>query len=307
MQQEQLRHQYLDALGISSWLPRTPLPAAQPSPDWVYDFQYPAPEIPFDAGMASTDAVANARQTISRPTPKAPVSAQAQKQGVNQARAALGLGELTTAVPPDSKITVSDTATVKTTSPPDAISDTLSSAASDAPPNIAPADASNSEVAPPRFKLAFQRIGPILVVDSLPLQGNQFGAHYQALATAIVRSLNVDTASQEPFLLPWPMFASKTLDQGRQQAVITVQHKLQKELANTEVQAVLLFGEAAAQMVLDRQESLDTLAGVLFSVANGAKALATSSLTEAMQLPGIKPQMWQQLQPLLTHLNAQSI
>lgn len=40
MDSEQRRHDYLQAMGISSWLPRTALPAAKASPDWVNTFLY---------------------------------------------------------------------------------------------------------------------------------------------------------------------------------------------------------------------------------------------------------------------------
>ena len=35
--EQQLRHQYLDAMGITSWLPREQLPGALPTPDWVWN------------------------------------------------------------------------------------------------------------------------------------------------------------------------------------------------------------------------------------------------------------------------------
>ncbi|MCJ8298861.1 MAG: hypothetical protein MJK13_08005, partial [Pseudomonadales bacterium] len=37
---QQLRHQYLETLGISSWLPRATLPGAGNSAQWVSEFVY---------------------------------------------------------------------------------------------------------------------------------------------------------------------------------------------------------------------------------------------------------------------------
>ncbi|MCP4595635.1 hypothetical protein [Neptuniibacter sp.] len=296
--QELLRHQYLDALGISSWLPCAQLPGAQASPEWVNDFQYPAPEIPFETDRnAQTGSVNSARAALGQP--RAPLSqkssVESAQQGVSQARAALGL-LADSEVAPEAKPVTSSVASTDQKS---------ALASSENEQEVAGSDLSSSEAVdstPPTFKLAFQRIGSILVVDSLPLQGSSFATNYQQLAHAISSSLGVQGEVVEPFMLPWPMFASKTLDQGRDQATIAVQHKLSKELQTADIKAVLLFGEAAAQMVMERDEALEQLSGVLFTVKYGVKAIASYSLTEAMQLPGIKRQIWQDLQPLLQYL-----
>ncbi|WP_286236792.1 hypothetical protein [Neptuniibacter halophilus] len=281
LQQEQLRHQYLEAMGISSWLPCAPLPGAAPSADWLNDFQYPAPEIPF-----ASDRSATARSQLGlnsqNPAPLSPVAKTPPAppgEGMSAARAALGLSSVPGETDPEP---AAEEATVETEGPRE----------------------TGAEVQPPRFKLAFQRIADLLVVDSLPPQGGAFAEHYQHLATAIVAALGSRGEIAQPFMLPWPMFASKTLDQGPQQARIAVQHKLSKELQSGDIRAVLLFGEAAAQMVLERSEELAELKGISFTLRSDVKVIASHSLTEAMQLPGIKKQIWLDLQPLLKQLNA---
>lgn len=275
MQQEQLRHQYLDAMGISSWLPCSSLPGAKESSEWVNDFQYPAPEIPFESDRAET-ARGNLQQSREALTPSSSLSpkasasiaalSQAIEQPVTKSRAA--------DASPAELVSVEEAETkVKEQSP------------------------------PPNFKLAFTRIGSTLVVDSLPPQGGNFSANYQYLSQAIVNSIGLGGEPTEPFMLPWPIFASKTLDQSREQAVIAVQHKLNKELQKAPLKAVLLFGEAAAQMVLDRAETIEQLGGVVMTLSGGVKVTATLSLTEAMQLPGAKKQIWQDLQGLISQLN----
>lgn len=281
LEQEQLRHQYLEAIGVSSWLPCAALPGAAESPDWVNDFQYPAPEIPFQ-----TDRALNARAQLGSvkgglSPEKAATDSAAQKQGMSAARAALGLSEPSV---PEEPAGVADDSAVESVVAPESVSQ------------------SQSIEETPVFKLAFQRIGEVLVVDSLPPQGGAFGDNYQRLAQAIVTSIGLSGEVSQPFMLPWPMFASKTLDQSRTQAMIAVQHKLNKELEGAGIKAVLLFGEVAAQMVMNRDEGLDELHGVVLTVTSGAKSVATHSLTEAMQIPGVKKQIWSDLQPLMASL-----
>jgi len=270
MEQEQLRHQYLDAMGISSWLPCAPLSGAKPSPNWVDDFQYPAPDIPFHS--ANSSAVQGSTQSAPVAKKSSPESMQ---QGMSEARAALGLS-------------IESPATETVEAEALQVDAEASSIESDA----------KSDIPDPVFKLVFQRIGSVLIVDSLPPQGGNFADNYQQLAAAIVASLGQSGPSGPAFMLPWPMFASKTLDQGYKQALSAVQHKLAKELQEASIKTVLLFGEAAVQMVMDRQETLEQLKGISFTVKTGVKAVASYSLTEAMQLPGIKRQIWLDIRSL---------
>lgn len=288
MIEEQQRHQYLDALGISSWLPRDVLPGAAPSADWIWDFSYPAPDIPFakkgtpgtpaaEANAALSVDPAAARASLTRSFGSAPKpevkEALWKKDAPSQTQKSAAKPVLE---PVTDETAHSDTNTQKPTKP------------------------------QPRFKLALARYGRVLVVDSLPPQSLQdYSKQHDTLAAAIVRSISgAQVALQEkPSLLPWPAFASPTLPQGYDDALQTVQHKLDLLLEKGGVEAVLLLGESAAQMVLDREEELSQLSGILFSLRADTKVLATHSLTEAMQVPGIKAEMWQQLQPLVKHLN----
>jgi hypothetical protein len=273
MDQEQLRHQYLEAMGISSWLPCAKLPGAMESPEWVNDFQYPAPEIPFESDR-SQQARANLNQSNTE-------FKKASAEQASQSIAALN------------KVITSDEP-IAPSNPQPVVEPVAEVPESETQPReFAP---------PPNFKIAFQKIGSALVIDSLPPQGGNFSANYQKLSNAIVNSLGISGELSEPFMLPWPIFASKTLDQSREQAVIAVQHKLSKELHKGDLKMVILFGESAAQMVLDRQESLEEVSGILMTLSGGVKTIASASLTEAMQLPGVKKQIWKDLQPMLKHL-----
>jgi len=287
MIEQQQRHQYLEALGITSWLPQQPLPGAAPSEDWVWDFRYPAPDIPFsdgdydDTGDNSDALLQPGADPRQRPRPK---KMQSSPQSRDAARAMLAqtLGADLEAKP---KPAVAQPQPVSEVEP-------------------EPAKTAADQKRPdPKFKLAFVQAGPLLLVDSLPTQGQEgFTEHHNNLAQAISAAVTgVPTPLAAPSLLPWPMFVSKTIDQGYDQAMIAIRHKLKRSLV-AEVKAVLLFGEAAAQMVLEREEELDELCGALFSYRPGIKALATRSLTEAMHVPGVKRDIWVDLQPLLKFL-----
>ncbi len=60
-------------------------------------------------------------------------------------------------------------------------------------------------------------------------------------------------------------------------------------------------------MVLERGEPLDQLRGMLFSLRSDVKTLASASLTEMMMLPGCKREVWNDLQPLLDHLQQATV
>lgn len=288
MIEEQQRHQYLDALGISSWLPRDVLPGAAPSADWIWDFSYPAPDIPF----------------AEKGTPGTPVAAVNAALNVDPAAARASLTRSFGSAPkPEVKEALWKKDTPAKPQKP-VITPVLEPVADDTGHN------DTAEQRPskpqPRFKLALARYGHVLVVDSLPPQSLQdYSKQHDALAAAIVRSVSGTqvTLQGKPSLLPWPAFASPTLPQGYDDALQTVQHKLDLLLEKDGIEAVLLLGESAAQMVLDRDEELSQLSGILFSLRADTKVLATHSLTEAMQVPGIKADMWQQLQPLVKHLH----
>ena len=328
---QQQRHQYLDTMGIASWLPRRQLAAARPTPDWVWEYCW------VEEGKAASSAqTKQSSQPVASP---ADVAAAAK-----QARAALSasFGDSEPAAKPQAQAPGSDQAAVQpaqasvarnaavrqmqnpqpTPSQPDKSQSNLPQQSpsgntqpgsperltphQDIPIEIElPDTVASTEQAP--FKLAFMNYGDCLVVDSLPPQSRQAGtqadAHHQILLDKILRSIRLQGGSCTGYYtLPWPMFASKSLDQGAEQAQLTVQHKLNKALQKQPVKTVLLLGEAASQMVLERREPLDQLRGMLFSLRSDVKTLATASLTEMMTLPGCKRDVWRDLQPLLDHL-----
>lgn len=308
--EQQLRHQYLDAMGIVSWLPREQLPGALPTPDWVWEFC----SLPEDL-QPQTAQPSPATAGTSAAAPK-PQNSQQNQQAAQQARAALAasLGdkpaEKAAPVPkvqqPDSAEQAVQQVVDKTAVAP-AAAPSLNKAFDAS--NIAAPEAStetdaDSDVQAP-FKLAFVAFGDCLVIDTLPPQSRQgLSTQHQSLLDKILRSVGLQGGQGEVFLLPWPMFASKTLDQGATQARKAVMHKLNKSLAGQPVNQVILFGEAAAQMIIQRSEPLDQLRGILFSLRSDVKVLASASLSEMMTVPGCKKDVWRDLQPLIQHVQS---
>lgn len=322
--EQSLRNQYLETMGIVSWLPRRQLPGARPTPDWVWEYCWSENET---AG-ASGDAQGTAAKPILKPADRA----IAAKQARAELSASFG-AQPKAATVSDASVTAAAAASPQSQSQPEPVrpnqpavspalrpESVLTECVSDditpsLPVNIDLPDASAQTEQKP-FKLAFMIYQDCLVIDSLPpvsvsaraqQNSGQADAHHQILLDKILRSIGLEGGSTTEFYtLPWPMFASKSLDQGAEQARLTVQHKLKKSLQKFPVNTVLLLGESAAQMVLERTEPLDQLRGMLFSLRSSVKTLASASLTEMMMLPGCKREVWNDLQPLLDHLQKQS-
>ncbi len=306
--QEQLRHQYLSALGISSWLPRARLPGAAPSAEWVAGFRYVAGEHAewaaddgasgegeYDDEVAAAEAVvpagpaarlsdrgASGVATVPDRAPAGVSVAGAAAAGNPTGRAALArLEELT-----DDE--------VKKPAPVPVVERTES--------RSEPARQSN--LPPPRFKLAFVLAGDWLVIDSLPPQSPQgFGPLHQRLLHGVLRAAGIAQRQTDASLLSWPMLASQTLDQGAGEAQKAVQRKLDLTLQAANgirpLNGALLLGDAAARWVLEREEELDALRGIRFTLRANLPCVCSSSLSQALQLPELKAQLWRDLQVLV--------
>jgi hypothetical protein len=296
--EQSLRHQYLETMGIASWLPRRQLPGARPTPDWVWEYCWPESE----SAQSLDNPQGTAAASFLNPADRAIAAKQAR------AELSASFGAPVEAKPEKVKVQP----TPQPVTPPESVPVPVAEVLAVSQPDVAvidlPEPAEQTEQKP--FKLAFMAYQDCLVIDSLPpvssvtRQGSgQADAHHQILLDKILRSIGlVGGSAADYYTLPWPMFASKSLDQGAEQARLTVQHKLKKSLEKAPVKTVLLLGESAAQMVLERQESLDQLRGMLFSLRSDVKTLASASLTEMMMLPGCKREVWSDLQPLLDHL-----
>lgn len=270
--QEQNRHSWLAALGVDSWLPRGTLPGAAATAPWVSSFRYPDDrpdedwqEDVSDYSVDASTASAKAMPSVASP----PLQAS-----------------------PRVKI---DTETLLDRRPPAAVM------ASPAPaPSRSPA--ASATVEPPRFKLAFLLRHDLLIIDSLPPHQPQgFSRQHRALLNGITSALGagIDMELSDAMMLPWPMLASRTLNQGAEEARLAVQHKLKRTLeSQSRVRHILLMGEAAAHWVLGETAPLESLQGRRFMLPSGLPVVVTLSLSELLRLPDRKAETWRDIQSL---------
>ncbi|WP_010323565.1 hypothetical protein [Marinobacterium stanieri] len=277
--QEQQRHQWLEAIGIDSWLPRQPLPGAAAPADWVADFRYPQADGAADFADYEDSA---AEASLSGPAQGA---APARKPGG-------GSGIDTQALLGDIQTKSAPKPQPKPHTPPPAAS------ADPAPAADAAAPAAQKPVEPaPHFKLAYLVRGDLLIIDSLPPHHREgFSRQHKRLLQGITTALGL-TAEQElsdPAMLPWPMLASKTLDQGPTEARLAVEHKLKRTLEfRPDISRILLLGDAAMHWVTGepfKQGALPSL--------SGRTCVASISLSELLRLPERKAELWQDIQPI---------
>ena len=78
-----------------------------------------------------------------------------------------------------------------------------------------------------------------------------------------------------------------------------VQHKLAKIFQQHTPSLVLMLGEVAAQMLMSREDDFDAMRGIVFSLRTETKAITSYSLTQMLNVPGCKREVWQDLQKVL--------
>jgi hypothetical protein len=279
----QRQHQYLNAMGITSWLPRATLPGAAPSKDWVHTFLYGH----LDEEFGYADAPG---EDIDHPISEAPVrptsavsGAARVQQGVKDA-----LGSLADAAPaakPAAKTPAEKAAEYSEEPVPDI----------GLTPRKDPTKA-------PNFRLSFYHFGQVLVVDSMPPQSpvGMSVSRQQQLCQNMIKAMGGSGALAVPHSsLPWPMLSGSRIDQGPVVASEAVRYKLDKLLSEHPVNLVLLLGESASQMVMQREEGLDTLRGMSFHYRSDIKVLMTHSLSEMLSIPECKKEVWKDLQPFV--------
>ncbi len=265
---QQIQADYLQQLGIQQWMPRRPLASAAESPQWVYRFVHPAELLDGADEFADYEETSPAKSSVKRaPEPHAEQRALAHIQEALE-------------VPENRRVTAA-------TPPP----------ASQKPPV---AQVSASRVAPARFRLALARTHRTLFIDQLPMQGAMgFSQQHSRLLAYITRALGEDPAQLSmPTILQWPLLAGKTLNQGPEEAYKNVQRQLEWMLKDTSVQRIILFGQGLPRWAIRLNSDADESAQGVHPVWN-LPFVATSSLTQALQLPELKRQIWLDIQSLI--------
>ncbi len=342
MQEQHLRHQYLEAIGIESWLARKVIPNAAPSPDWATEFS----SADFDQSTAQVKALqteahkANAAENDSKATPSVAgikslsaslgqarteqppqksqqdtqqhtqldaqldaqqhAQKQVQEQAQEQAHDTVSHLPVNDA-PPAVRNEHAEAKAVQSTS---RESTQPTSDASHQMPRHAPMG-NRTEKAAPIMRLMIWQFKDVLVIDSVPThtRGTMASQQYQQLLTNIVNALQYDSQllqpNGQPFVLNWPTLAGSSIDQGWDQAVSAVQHKLAKVLHNYQPKLALLLGEHSTQIVMNVDEPFDDLKGMVFSLRSDIKAIAGYSLTQLLNVPSCKRELWIDLQKVL--------
>lgn len=286
---EQRRHQYLAAIGVTSWLPRTVLAGARSSPEHVYEFLYGHEVDVFESGVV--EEASEVSEQPSQQHAMAPVTA-ASLDLLGSGRPAKPRRDLVTAP-------ASAQAPVQKSTVQQAAQDMSSTEA--AMPYVEVKPRLGKEKAP-RFRLGFWLYKDLLVVDSLPLlsRGGITQGKYQMLCVNMVKAMGLDAELlAAPYVLAWPMLAGDSLDQGKAEASLAVNHKINKLLQLATPRLLLFLGESAAQMAMQREEGIDELRAVVFNYSSQIKAVTSLSLTQMLQIPECKKEVWSDMQKVL--------
>ncbi|WP_177201083.1 hypothetical protein [Neptunomonas qingdaonensis] len=302
---ERRRHQYLEAMGVTSWLPRSALPGARPSHESVYEFLYGHEADVFESDDVAEDA-SHISEKVHHQQAVAPVTAASLDLLAPSDRSSKQRREAPT--PHDSltrsSVAAGVTATVVQDSDQTSVQARTGQEPSEAEvamPHVEIKPRSGKEKAP-RFRLGFWLYKDLLVVDSLPLlsRGGITQGKYQALCANMVKAMGLDAELlAAPYVLAWPMLAGDSLDQGKAEASLAVKHKIQKLLQQATPRLLLFLGESAAQMGMQREEGIDELRAVVFNYSSQIKAMTSLSLTQMLQIPECKKEVWGDLQKVL--------
>lgn len=278
VQQARIQAAYLDQLGIQQWMPRQILPAAKPSPDWVYRFAHPA------------DLLGDDEEVMQALAPQAhkPVEPHAERRAITQIGEAL-------------EVSAPDEAEVGSSNIRRAAVAELTADESSKEPQTSPTTSVKRSFEPaPRYKIVMARAGRLLLIDNLPIRAREgFSNKHKRLLAGIVQALGESPQSITlPITLEWPMLAGKTLDQGPHEARKHVQRQLSFMQKESGLETVILFGEGLANWVVG--EGVDETHGQLLPLQqSGLDYLTTQSLSQALNMPGAKQQIWSDLQPLV--------
>lgn len=254
---------YLRQLGVTLWLPRRPIDGAAQSPAWVYRFVHPAQTLDqVDQDHAES------------PVPPTDRSGHSLSEQHAEHRAMAHISEA---------LVVPDQTSDKEEKP------------------VAVAATPRVPQQIPRFRFSVTRTPRFLIVDELPTQGGQLlGDAYKRLLAGVVRALGEDPQKMSlPVLLQWPQLAGSKLNQSGPEAVKYVQRTLTSMQSRSEAEHLLLLGAGTLPWVLGELDS-EPETGVLLSRTNSESSyLVTQTLSQALQLPDIKRQIWCDLQPVV--------
>lgn len=298
MMNEVQRQQYLDAMGIDTYMPRWILPAAA-SP---FSCQPVLPESP--SVLAPAEATEPAQSTVqgaSEIAANAPVAA-VPIAAVNEASPSSQSSDPQSASQP---VSVAKDVLASVVSP-----TTESKPAAAATPVSADSilqSLSGEKRPDPRFALSLWRVSDqLMVIDS---RHSELALPTEPLLLNILSALGFP---RQPLpkaeVLRWPMFENSYEPQGQAVARETLQAMLEAMLERQPCKHLLLMGAEACHYLLgdeqlgegfDAKASFDCHLGQAFSLETLAvDAIVVPSLSDMLQQPQLKSQTWQAIQPL---------
>ncbi|WP_207063810.1 hypothetical protein [Motiliproteus sp. SC1-56] len=272
-QHEQLRQQYLAAMGITSWLPVRPLPGAAASPAWEWLSAAPAVQQPLPESTpaaAAAPAVDSPRPAASRVGTKPDLKQLLDVSGLRAEKPAPSPSPASPPVTPSAPVS----------SPESEPEGTVQKAAGEVP----------------RFRLAMIRYEDCLVVDELPLQSLQgFSAAHRTLLGRILASVGLGQGEPQVQAFTWPLVNAAHVDQSEAVARGGLRTRLWR-MQQGGALPLLLLGQQAARYTLAPDEA--TSPGSWSESGEAPWTLVSHSLGELLKVPGRKRELWQHLLPL---------
>ena len=308
--EEVQRLQYLQALGVTSWLPTGPLVASQVNtcqwqPLGVQESEGAAHSNALNVSVLGSTVSSSPRDSALAPSAVQSV-ANAANQEVNQevnaqqmqaeaVAQALGALDPTIHQPDDSQVSQQRE---------------LAKQASVAlPATVAsmpmPAMVINADrLAPIHLGLSWYSNG-VLVVNDIPVQeGAAMSSPIQRLQTAIVnalRPISTDTSAQ---VMPaasmefnWPLVPGPHADHSLTGAQSGLKYSIIKLLKENSCSKLLIMGPAAIQLLKPDMTLGET---AYIELADGPiQSVYSHSLHQLLAVPSLKSDTWQHLQPLI--------
>ena len=304
--EEVQRLQYLQALGVTSWLPTGPLVASQVNtcqwqPLGVQESEGAAHSHALNVSVLGSSVSSSPRDAALAPSAVQSV-ANAANQEVNaqqmQAEAvaqALGALDPTIHQPDDSQVSQQrELAKQASVALPAAV------ASMPMPAMVVNAD----RLAPIHLGLSWYSNG-VLVVNDIPVQeGAAMSSPIQRLQTAIVnalRPISTDTSAQ---VMPaasmefnWPLVPGPHADHSLTGAQSGLKYSIIKLLKENSCSKLLIMGPAAIQLLKSDMTLGET---AYIELADGPiQSVYSHSLHQLLAVPSLKSDTWQHLQPLI--------
>ena len=309
--EEVQRLQYLQALGVTSWLPTGPLVASQVNtcqwqPLGVQESEGAAHSNALNVSVLGSSVSSSPRDSALAPSAVQSV-ANAANQEVNQevnaqqmqaeaVAQALGALDPTIHQPDDSQVSQQrELAKQASVALPAAV------ASMPMPAMVINAD----RLAPIHLGLSWYSNG-VLVVNDIPVQeGAAMSSPIQRLQTAIVnalRPISTDTSAQ---VMPaasmefnWPLVPGPHADHSLTGAQSGLKYSIIKLLKENSCSKLLIMGPAAIRLLKPDMTLGET---AYIELADGPiQSVYSHSLHQLLAVPSLKSDTWQHLQPLIT-------